>query len=352
MQAGLYHASPSRAIPRGTTDFNQYGHNLPHPDVVHQAHSPFPDAETRSQWATYVIVTHEYSTSQAAILRYLCEKIKDHYGCNSTAYQIGRASRVKERTTQQALSRMVADRVLLPHRAGNSHTTYYLPVNWILDETAWYPNAELAGHPKAPYRMAHEPSQNAESAFTARKNDADSASSTTAHSEEETYILTDLKQDNKFYNYPGYNPEFSSSPRGPRKVPDANSAQTRYDSAEPQLRNADPASTTKQQPHANVAPTSTHQHYADSAEPLPAPPPHFDENYVRQALAFYRALDIQTWNSEDAAVNIYRKDYPRFLRNLQTWQAKHATRHIQTATSQNPHRQDYAASRKPPNIQR
>ena len=366
------------------------GPPLVHTDLVHQAAAPFPDLETKAEWATHVTVTDHLGSTASSVLHHLTRRITSRSGSNMNLYEIAAGAGAKERATRDALAALISRGHILTRRQQNKPTIHFLPVDRILNTSSWYPRADLGftrdslkrrGAPATPPQTAEFapqhtennrgaksappfPAIDPESAESAPRNpttDAETAESAPPHGEIRRHInispspqpvdIPDQETHDLLKSFSNPHPEYPRCADSAPKEPEPSSVhsappatQGPETSRQSGLERADSTPLQLQHEGAPSAPPTPDvlAHFPWGAESaLVAPPDQFDEDYVRQALRLYRKLGIQGWTSDTAALKKYEKDYPKFLHDLRGWQKRQEEPSQQTAPKAAHHRDKY-----------
>ena len=390
MRHQVYHAATHSNTYHGTQDFKTDGTPLVQTDLVHQAAAPFPDLETKAEWATHVTVTDYLGSTASSVLHHLTRRITSRSGSNMNLYEIAAGAGAKERATRDALATLIRMGHILTRRQQNKPTTHFLPVDRILNTSSWYPRADL-GFTRDSLRKRespHTPPQTAELAPQHVDNNkgaefaplvpsiepelAESAPpdpATDAETAKSAPPRTEIRRDiniSQFLQTIEQSDQqtcdllnSSSTPRSqePRCADSAPKGRDPHSahSALPATQESGISRRSKPE-HADSTPHQLQTKGALSALPtpadvahlpwgaesaLPTPPDQFDEDYVRQALRLYRELGIQGWTSDTAAVKKYEKDYPKFIHDLRGWQKRQQEPPQRTAPQTAHHRDKY-----------
>ena len=388
MRHQVYHAATHSNTYHGTQDFKTDGTPLVQTDLVHQPAAPFPDLETKAEWATHVTVTDYLGSTASSVLHHLTRRITSRSGTDINLYEIAAGAGAKERATRDALATLIRMGHILTRRQQNKPTTHFLPVDRILNTSSWYPRADLGftrdnlkkrGSPHTPPQMAEsaphygEKNRRAQSALlvpTKNPETADSAppdltkkaglaDSAPSHGEIRRDINSSqplLKREESNQQTPDlFNLSSTPSSEYPHRA-DSAPKNTHHPGADAALsathvpeifslsnpEHADSAPHQLQPKGAQSAPITPDavRHFSRGADSAPqAPPDQFDEDYVRQTLNLYRELGIQTWTNDQAALKTYRRDYPKFIHDLQGWR-KRQQRPSQHTPPQTAHHRD------------
>ena len=163
MQHIVYHAATHNNTYPRNKDFRTNGVPLVQVDEAHQAAVPFPDLETRAEWATHVTVTDDLGSTASSVLHHLTRRITSRSGTDINLYEIAAGAGAKERATRDALATLISMGHILTRREQNKPTIHCLPVDRILNTSSWYPRADLGftrdnlkkrGSPHTPPQMA------------------------------------------------------------------------------------------------------------------------------------------------------------------------------------------------------
>ena len=365
MQHQVYHAAAHSNTYRGIKDFTKDGVPLV------QAVEPFPDLETRAEWATHVTVTDNLGATATSVLHHLTLRITSRTGSNMNLYEIAAGAGAKERATRDALATLISMGHILTRRQQNKPTIHFLPVDNILNTSSWYPRADIGftrdnlkrrqpqhaqpqmtdsaplqhrEHPKlddtaplnytennelAEYALPYRPdySQLAESAPPDQVGIPQFAKS--AHPKEE------IRRDINISRSPTKRRKKNQQPLhllNPSSNPSHTTLQSVGSVPDQMDRGGAESAPQQRQPRGAESARRTNTSGSPPAEGVEsAPPDHFDENYVRQTLRLYRELNIQRWTDDEAAVARYKRDYPKFLDDLRGWRKRQQTPSSHTA---------------------